>query len=452
MSKKIYLNIEGIGNEVIEIFSKTTTSEFRSFLCNVADYSDDSNLILKLYKHDGTIIPISTEIQPNSEKEPYRLVFRKKKPISQLESSSSCSNVIGTNNDEDDDRLNINPRITSTSTTPVKTPCPAKTKVENVEMIFRHNIERPSFNKDVVEHLKKPTFDIWKWKENGMISLLEHMFIELGLLDHFNINFDTLDNFLHCCKLCYNKNPFHNFIHCFCVTQMMYGIIHITNLVNILTPREKLILMLSCIGHDLDHPGCNNAYQVNAKTDLALLYNDQSPLENHHCAVFFYILKKPETNVLESLSNEEFIEVRKGIIQCILATDMAKHSTLVGQFKDMTESFDFKNEEHRNMLLLMLIKSADISNEVRPTRVAEPWVDNLLEEFFMQHDKELVEGLPASSFMDRKKVKKSITQSNFIAFVMIPIFEAMAKVLPNMDDSVIQPIRTSLAYYKNLEV
>jgi len=80
----------------------------------------------------------------------------------------------------------------------------------------------------------------------------------------------------------------------------------------------------------------------------------------------------------------------------------------------------------------MLIKSADISNEVRPPRVAEPWVDNLLEEFFMQHDKELVEGLPPSSFMDRKKVKKSITQSNFIAFVMIPIFEAMSKVLPNM--------------------
>jgi high affinity cGMP-specific 3',5'-cyclic phosphodiesterase 9 len=429
MTKKIYLNIEGIGNEVIEIFSKTTTSEFRTFLCNVADYMDDTNLILKLYKHDGTLIPISTEIEPNTAEEPYKLVFRKTKQP-QFESCSSNSNLIIHN--EDEDRLNINPRIIQSSSKLVKTPCPAKNKVENIEMIYRHNIERPTFDKEIADHLKKPTFDIWQWKENGMISLLEHMFIELKLLDHFNINFDTLDNFLHCCKLCYNKNPFHNFIHCFCVTQMMYGIIHITNLVNILTPREKLILMLSCIGHDLDHPGCNNAYQINAKTDLALLYNDQSPLENHHCAVFFYILKRPETNVLESLSKEEYAEVRKGIIQCILATDMAKHSTLVGQFKDMTENFDFKNEEHRTMLLLMLIKSADISNEVRPTRVAEPWVDNLLEEFFMQHDKEIIEGLPESAMMDRKKVKKSTTQSSFIAYVMIPIFEAMAKVLPNM--------------------
>lgn len=32
--------------------------------------------------------------------------------------------------------------------------------------------------------------------------------------------------------------------------------------------------------------------QINAKTDLALRYNDISPLENHHCAVAFGILSK----------------------------------------------------------------------------------------------------------------------------------------------------------------
>lgn len=33
---------------------------------------------------------------------------------------------------------------------------------------------------------------------------------------------------------------------------------------------------------------------------------------------------------------------------------------------------------------MILIKCCDISNEVRPTEVAEPWVDCLLEEYFMQ--------------------------------------------------------------------
>lgn len=32
--------------------------------------------------------------------------------------------------------------------------------------------------------------------------------------------------------------------------------------------------------------------QINARTELALRYNDISPLENHHCAVAFEILEK----------------------------------------------------------------------------------------------------------------------------------------------------------------
>ena len=77
---------------------------------------------------------------------------------------------------------------------------------------------------------------------------------------------------------------------------------------------------------------------------------------------------------------------------------------------------------------LMLIKSCDISNEVRPTEIAEPWVDCLLEEYFRQSDREKSEGLPVAPFMDRDKVTKPTAQIGFIKFVLIPMFEAMTKV------------------------
>jgi high affinity cGMP-specific 3',5'-cyclic phosphodiesterase 9 len=35
----------------------------------------------------------------------------------------------------------------------------------------------------------------------------------------------------------------------------------------------------------MDHPGFNNAYQINAQTDLSIVYNDISPLENHHAGM-----------------------------------------------------------------------------------------------------------------------------------------------------------------------
>ena len=76
----------------------------------------------------------------------------------------------------------------------------------------------------------------------------------------------------------------------------------------------------------------------------------------------------------------------------------------------------------------MLIKACDTSNEVRPTEIAEPWVDCLLEEYFMQSDREKREGLPVAPFMDRDKVTKPTAQIGFIKFVLIPMFETLNTV------------------------
>lgn len=50
----------------------------------------------------------------------------------------------------------------------------------------------------------------------------------------------------------------------------MYAIACRTNLSARLGDLEVLILLVSCICHDLDHPGYNNIYQINARTELAL--------------------------------------------------------------------------------------------------------------------------------------------------------------------------------------
>ncbi len=55
--------------------------------------------------------------------------------------------------------------------------------------------------------------------------------------------------------------------------------------------------------------------QVNARTELALRYNDISPLENHHSAVAFEILKKPHCNIFGNLPKDTFKQVREGMIR-----------------------------------------------------------------------------------------------------------------------------------------
>ena len=126
--------------------------------------------------------------------------------------------------------------------------------------------------------------------------------------------------------------------------------------------------------------------------------------------MLYTILKKPETNILIKLSEADYKEVRKLIILCILGTDMAKHGEILNKFKGYCDNFNFDDVNHRQTLLQMIVKCSDISNEVRPNTVAEPWVDNLLEEFFCQSDREKSEGLPTAPFMDRQKVTKPSAQ------------------------------------------
>lgn len=130
----------------------------------------------------------------------------------------------------------------------------------------------------------------------------------------------------------------------------MYAILHM-GLVEKLNMIEKLSLMVAAIGHDIDHPGLNNAYQMNALTELAITYNDVSPLENHHCASLFAILRKPELNILSSLSVADFKEVRRLVITSILATDMGKHAELIGKAREINTKFSLEDANHRLLVL-----------------------------------------------------------------------------------------------------
>ncbi|XP_047432209.1 high affinity cGMP-specific 3',5'-cyclic phosphodiesterase 9A-like isoform X2 [Mugil cephalus] len=338
-----------------------------------------------------------------------------------------------------------------------KTPLKARTpqlsvqeEHQRVRMKFL-NMSSLQVTGEVRELLKTPIFDNWQWEEAEMLVLLQVMYTDLDFLTAFHIELEVLQNFLFQVYCHYNNIPFHNFQHCFCVTQMMYGLIWLTDLRNKLGRVELLIMLTSALCHDLDHPGYNNVYQINAQTDLALRYNDISPLENHHCAVAFGILSKPECNILKNLSSEQYKHIRGGMIKCILATDMARHNEILNRFKVLQPVFDFTNREHKEVLMKIMVKVSDISNEARPMEVAEPWLDCLLQEFFNQSDSEKLKGLPVTPFMDRDKVSKPSSQTNFIRFVLLPLFTELTKLFPCLEQHILEPVRRALDYYSDME-
>ena len=86
-------------------------------------------------------------------------------------------------------------------------------------------------------------------------------------------------------------NPFHNSLHAADVTQSTNVLLNTPALEGVFTPLEVAGALFAACIHDVDHPGLTNQFLINSSSELALMYNDESVLENHHLAVAFKLLQ-----------------------------------------------------------------------------------------------------------------------------------------------------------------
>eukprot|EP00798_Chlamydomonas_sp_ICE-L_P016333 gene16333-22523_t len=93
---------------------------------------------------------------------------------------------------------------------------------------------------------------------------------------------------------------------------------------------------LAAIIHDFEHRGVNNQFLVQTGDPLALLYNDMSPMENHHISASFMLLKEERYNFMAMMPKKVWQVLRTQVIELVLATDMKQHFSLVSMFESNT--------------------------------------------------------------------------------------------------------------------
>ncbi|KAK9867080.1 hypothetical protein WJX84_007142 [Apatococcus fuscideae] len=95
-----------------------------------------------------------------------------------------------------------------------------------------------------------------------------------------------------------------------------------------------LACYLAAICHDFEHPGVNNDFLIKTGNRKALMYNDISPLENHHVSASFMVAAdKRQANIFQGMSEEDRGTLRASMIDLILGTDMKKHFGLLSRFQ-----------------------------------------------------------------------------------------------------------------------
>ncbi len=137
------------------------------------------------------------------------------------------------------------------------------------------------------ETIAEWSFDVFACSEDELVVLAKEMFIGLaGAVWHRS---DDVGEVLgHSEELLQQSIP--QLRHAFDVAQAALSVLVQFGGRDTLTQLDVLSLLVALLCHDMGHPGVSNDFMVKTASDVAMLYNDQSVLENLHCCLIFKLL------------------------------------------------------------------------------------------------------------------------------------------------------------------
>ena len=361
------------------------------------------------------------------------------------------------------------------------TTSPSSIKVLNkYDMNNKKNINNEKINEDnlvsnnlihnqmaLIDSIQFDIFSLYDMeKEKTTFLIANEILSNLELIKIGLIPINILENFIRKVISGYdNINViYHNDFHAVDVMQTLYTILINGKIMEKmkLTSIDFFSILISALCHDLHHTGQNNTYHINARTKIAIRYNDISVLENYHICSSFKILSKDETNILVNFKDEEYRIFRKIMIQGILSTDMANHQKILSNVKAKISEFEIKNGlnfnkifidenklfDNQQIMLNMFLHCSDISNPAKPNRISLIWTQKVYAEFFKQGDLEKEKGLNVSLLCDRDTTDINKAMIGFINFVVKPTFEILVNIIPECN-GYLYNIKHNLFFYEN---
>ncbi|KAL6100534.1 pde1a [Pungitius sinensis] len=283
------------------------------------------------------------------------------------------------------------------------------------------------------------SFDVFTFHEGTGDHALKFLVYDLltryDLINRFRIPVQALVQFVEALESGYSKhrNPYHNLIHAADVTQTAHFLMLHTGLMHWLSELEILAMVFAAAIHDFEHTGTTNNFHIHARSEVAILYNDRSVLENHHVSAAYRLMAEEDMNILVNLNKDDWRELRALVIEMVMSTDMSCHFQ---QIKTMRNTLTQTHSLDKVKVLSLMLHAADISHPAKAWPLHYRWTHSLMEEFFRQGDKEVELGLPFSPLCDRKATMIAQSQIGFIDFIVEPTFS----VLIDTTEKVIGPL------------
>uniref|UniRef100_A0A452IF76 3',5'-cyclic-AMP phosphodiesterase n=1 Tax=Gopherus agassizii TaxID=38772 RepID=A0A452IF76_9SAUR len=294
-------------------------------------------------------------------------------------------------------------------------------------------------------------FNVARYSHSRPLTCIMYaIFQERDLLKTFKISSDTFVTYMMTLEDHYHSDvAYHNSLHAADVAQSTHVLLS-TPALDVSCSR-KISCLKSCIM-------LTDFFHTLLDSELALMYNDESVLENHHLAVGFKLLQEEHCDIFQNLSKKQRQTLRKMVIDMVLATDMSKHMSLLADLKTMVETKKvtssgvllLDNYTDRIQVLRNMVHCADLSNPTKSLELYRQWTDRIMEEFFQQGDKERERGMEISPMCDKHTASVEKSQVGFIDYIVHPLWETWADLVQPDAQDILDTLEDNRNWYQSM--
>lgn len=256
-----------------------------------------------------------------------------------------------------------------------------ETDIETSEFLFTTSPDEKARILYALEGVDEWGWDVFKLSEAASGRELQvlgwHLLVHWDLIRKLGLKAPVVRQWLLYVESAYTLSEYHNATHATDVLQTVHFMLSSAGAAAYLNDVEIFAILIAAIIHDVGHDGFTNSYHKHLLTDRALSFNDQSIQENFHVwKIFSKMAAEQDLNIFQTLSSDQFVELRRLLIMMILSTDMSKHFALHNDFKLMLEAKGRDPSQwtaSTDAFLCYLLHACDISAQSKPHDLAMAW-------------------------------------------------------------------------------
>ncbi|KAL4449247.1 hypothetical protein ABPG74_015629 [Tetrahymena malaccensis] len=450
--EEIQQKLYKIQSPIFNSCQKTFNNKIRNKLTYFTA-SESKNIILQDNEaKNSTVVEFLSQVEQKKVNEEQKALYLKKLAspnIQQFKRNIKCIADIGNQQEKGNSYLNRLVQIRKVT----------EKACSKSEILLKP--EDFKIDEQINQELENFGIDIWKYDENQKLKIAWLIMEKRNYFKEYEIPMEEFITFLYKLREKYNKreNPFHNFDHGIMVMHGCFMIGCRTNANKYLNSIQEFSLVFSGLCHDVSHRGKTNAFEVNTMSKLAIRYHDQSVLEQHHIAHTFKILRQSNANIFKNLTIQKVQQIRRYVINNILATDMSKHFVYLKDFQNdflsevhkkesnqleevqeahKKEQFQFEEKEI-NLLTGTIIHTSDFHHTAQKFELSKQWSVKVNKEFSQQYIEEGKQGVQQTAYLkdlDKMHVLAK-NEAGFIKMIVKPLWETMNKFL---NDQLLEPV------------